>query len=91
MKCKLCSKPVKWGKFATKREKESGICPDCMSKPFNITSVARADLLDNFRPEQVAKFDDADMARLARKMADAYCEGSYWQDLKIIGDYILEG
>ena len=80
MRCKLCS------------QRSSGrglICPDCWYKPFEITSVYRADLQDKFSEKEIAKFDDTKMAYMARKMADAYCENVFWIDLEIITQYIL--
>ena len=90
MKCKNCNNECEWHKDAPAKLKKTGFCSMCISKPFEITSVSRADLLDRFTPAQVAKFDDRDMARLASKMADAYCENGFWDDLVIIGEHLLE-
>lgn len=88
--CKLCKKQFEFGKYAFDSEKKAGLCTECLHKPFEITSVCRMDLLDHFTPEQVGKFDDAVMERLASKMADAYCDSDFWQDAEIIGEYLLE-
>lgn len=54
------------------------------NKNFPITSVARADLEDvGFDTSDV---EDATMERLASKMANAYCENSFWIDLEIIAE-----
>ncbi|MBU2524139.1 hypothetical protein KKG71_03015 [Patescibacteria group bacterium] len=51
-------------------------------KDFPITNVCRADL------EQVGfnstNVDDDTMSVLASKMANAYCEFGFWEDLKIL-------
>lgn len=57
------------------------------NKPFSITSVCRADL-DSIGIDST-KFDDADMAQLASKMADAYCDNGFWIDLPIIAEHII--
>jgi len=89
-KCKICKKAVKWGKYATKKELATGVCVACMQKPFAITSVARADLLENFRARDIARLDDYSMDYIARKMADSYVENSFWVDLDIVAINILE-
>ncbi len=86
LKCKICGKTAKVGKHY---ECES-ICPECFFKPFKITSVCRADLTENYSEDKIAKLDDGDMQRLAEKLANAYCDNSFWIDLPIITDYILE-
>jgi hypothetical protein len=63
------------------------ICPDCWREPFPITSVCRGDLAEFFTPQQIASID---MAYLARKMADAYCDQVFWIDLKILAEAQLE-
>lgn len=88
--CNLCGGINDWGKFASEEEKNSGICSDCLNKPFPITSVARADLLKDFTPKQIASLGDGDMEHLASKMADTYCENSFWIDLEILTEDILK-
>jgi hypothetical protein len=64
------------------------ICKDAV-KPYEITSVCKEDLLmAGINRKDIAKFDDADMCYLARKMADAYMN-VFWIDLKIIVEDIL--
>lgn len=58
-------------------------------KAFPITSVSRADLQENYTPEQIDSLDDSDMERIASKMADAYLDQVYWVDLEIITDDVL--
>ena len=90
-KCKSCEKEVKWGKYASEAELQSGLCPDCWNKPFPITSVCRSDMQSKFTPEQIGKMSDSDMTRLANKMADAYTDhGGFWGDLEIIAEDILD-
>ena len=64
---------------------------DELVKPFEITTVCRVDLQGKFTDEEVAMFDDRDMKYLASKMADAYCDLGFWEDLEIIGRHILDG
>jgi len=53
---------------------------------FNITSVCRADLEgEGF---DTSKVDDMTMTRLASKMADAYCDTTFWIDLDVIAEYL---
>lgn len=59
---------------------------EILNKPFSITSVCRADLLDMFEEKDVLKIDDHDMEYLASKMADAYCDNGFWIDLEIIAE-----
>lgn len=51
---------------------------------FPITSICRADLEGiGFNTKNV---DNSTMLRLASKMANAYCENSYWIDLDILAE-----
>ncbi len=53
---------------------------------FSITSVCRTDLEEiGFNTTDV---DDGTMSKLASKMADAYCEFAFWEDLEIIAEYL---
>lgn len=55
-----------------------------MKEEFIITKVFRDDLKqEGFDSSNV---DDATMELLAEKMADAYCEKSFWVDLRIIAE-----
>jgi len=56
----------------------TSFCGTCWYEPFQITSVCRADLQEILSPEAIAKVD---VAWLARKLADAYCENGFWIDL----------
>jgi hypothetical protein len=89
MVCRECKGTYEWGSNAGKVELQSGFCPECWLKPFAITSVCRGDLAGAFKPEQIAKMDDGEMEYLAGKMADAYCDFSFWDDLEIIVARIL--
>lgn len=55
-----------------------------LDKPFNITSVARADL-DGIGYD-TSKVSDETMQELASDMANAYCEQGFWIDLPILAD-----
>ena len=59
-------------------------------KPFKITSICREDLRDQFSDEEIETLTDADMKHIASKMVDAYCENSFWIDMKIIVDQVLD-
>ncbi len=61
---------------------------DKLYKEFVITSVCRADL--DSKGIDASQFDDADMERLASKMADAYCDSVFWIDLEILAENILK-
>ncbi len=88
MKCKECKQDIT--QLLDEKAKEAGFCEECWTKPFNITSVARADLVDKFTPKQITKLTDYDMEELADKMAEAYTENNFWIELKVIADEILE-
>ena len=62
---------------------------DKLNKPFNITSVCRADLQDILTEKEIAQLDDGDMERIADKMGDAYCDNGFWIDLEIIAKHVL--
>lgn len=55
-------------------------------KDFSITSVCRADLEE--AGFDVTNVDDDDMKELASKMADAYCDMGFWEDLKILAEHL---
>ena len=53
-------------------------------KAFSIITVCRADLEQaGFDTKDV---DDDTISDLASKMADAYCDMGFWEDLKIIAE-----
>jgi len=55
-------------------------------KDFPITSVCRADLESvGFDTKDV---DDWTMSELASKMANAYCDIGFWEDLKILAEHL---
>ena len=90
MICKNCKKKFEYGKYATKAEKATGVCMDCLNKPFEVSSVCRLDLLCRLTPKEIAKFNNSDMKRLAEEMGSTYCDNGYWNDLEMIVKYILE-
>jgi len=57
---------------------------------FEITSVHRDDLNGYFTPEEIAKLTDEDMSNIASEMAEAYCDGQFWHDLKYFTREILD-
>ena len=59
-------------------------------KMFCITSVCRADLEEHFAQKQIESLTDEDMERIASKMGDAYVENSFWIDLDIITNDVLD-
>ena len=72
---------------------------DALYKPFKITSVSRADIVQMFidngmdRDECIEKalsFSDLEMMEIAEQMADSYMENSFWGDLETISEYIKD-
>lgn len=55
-------------------------------KPFNITSVSRADL--EHLGFNTTKVNESTMKELASKMADDYCEQLFWDSLPIIAEHL---
>lgn len=51
---------------------------------FQITSIHRNDLLH--KGFDVSNVTDSDMATLARKLADDYCEQLFWLSMEIIAE-----
>ena len=59
--------------------------------PFEITSVSREDLMDFLSTDDIAVFSNADMRKLAGKLADAYTgSGVFWDDLKLFARMMLK-
>jgi len=84
MKCKLCGNVI-----SCKYDKKYKICMDCLNKPFEITSICRADIIgEGIKSGEF--LDDGDMKKLANKMADSYCDSTFWIDMPIIVKHILE-
>lgn len=55
-------------------------------KDFPITTICRADLEQaGFDSTNV---DDYTMKELASKMANAYCDMGFWEDLDVLADYL---
>lgn len=53
---------------------------------FPITGVCRADLESaGFNTKNV---DDDTMSELASKMANAYCDMGFWEDLDVLAEYL---
>ncbi len=54
-------------------------------KDFPITSICRADL--ESAGFDIANIDDDTMLELASKMANAYCDFGFWEDLRELAIY----
>lgn len=64
-----------------------------LDKPFQVTSVCRADLMNplvGFSKRKALSISDAQMERLASKLGADYCEQLFWSSLKIIAEIITE-
>jgi len=61
---------------------------------FEITSIHRDDLKHgvtfNFSEEEIAKLTDEDMSNIASEMAEAYCDGQFWNDLQYYTREVLD-
>ena len=82
-------------KYDFEEENTTVVCVDCMSKPFEITSVCREDFLLGgleFTPEEIAKFDDAMMQDLAEKIGESTTSeaGTFWLVVDDYGHELLE-
>lgn len=55
-------------------------------KDFPITSICRADL--ESAGFDTTNIDDGTMSELASKMADAYCDIGFWEDLSVLAEYL---
>jgi hypothetical protein len=87
MRCKQCkTKPVSRRGI---RRRKTGLCDECLERPFPITSVCRLDLFDTLAPEDIGRLDDAGMRRLAEKMAEAYTDSMFWGDLRAIAEGLI--
>jgi len=53
------------------KELKIGLCNKCMTEPFEVVSVARADLENIINSEDIAKLTDGDMEGLARVIQGA--------------------
>jgi len=60
--------------------------PEERYKDFPITSVCRADLEN--AGFDATNIDDGDMLYIASKMANAYCDMGFWEDLKILAEHL---
>lgn len=72
-------------------------------KPFEITSVCKADILGferyndkkgdvepAFKKSDIMKLNNFDMKKIASKLADDYCDQLFWSSLEIITESVLE-
>lgn len=55
-------------------------------KDFPITSICRADL--ESVGYDTTDVDDDTMSELASKMADAYCDMGFWEDLTVLAEHL---
>ena len=71
--------------------KISKLYQERLNKPFEVSSVCRADLIsEGFDEEKVANLKDYEMEYVASKMGDAFCDTSYWIALREIVNRIFE-
>ena len=80
-------------KEKTKKQKRKQSEERRLDKPFKITSVCRADLMEDgagLSRTAALRVTDAQMERIASKMADDYCNQLFWSSLPIITEYVLE-
>mgnify|MGYP000871783130 CR=1 FL=1 len=63
---------------------------DGIDKPYEITSVCRADIGNVFDCAVAKSMTDSEMKTIASKMEDDYCDQLFWQSLKIITQDILD-
>ena len=64
-----------------------------LDKPFDITSVCRADLthpMIGYSQSKALRVTDAKMERIASKLADDYTEQLFWASLEIICEFVLD-
>ncbi|MCO6042692.1 hypothetical protein NG895_02120 [Aeoliella sp. ICT_H6.2] len=59
-------------------------------RPYPIASVTKNDLLIRFSREEIDGLDYRDLEKLARRMADAYIQRSFWEDLESFVRELLE-
>lgn len=50
-------------------------------KPYNVASLCREDLREVLPQEAIANLTDQQMQQIADRMADAYADGGYWNNL----------
>ena len=61
------------------------------NKEFVVTSITRSDLKEAGLPDaQIETLTDEDMAAIASKMEDMYCDGEFWEHLKVATTMRLE-
>lgn len=63
-----------------------------MMTPFEVTSVCRMDLVHpevGYSPSKALKITDAQMKKIASKLADDYCEQLFWGSLQLIAEFVL--
>lgn len=59
-----------------------------LNKPFQLTSVCRADLvMQGYNEEQVLKLTDDEMENIARRMSESFLDMGYWDSLGAMADY----
>lgn len=61
-----------------------------LNKPFNITSICRQDITDEFGEKVALSLSNSEMNHIADKMAGAYCDNGFWVDMKIFIQAILD-
>jgi len=64
-----------------------------LNKDFPITSVCRMDLVNEevgFTVKQALEVTDAQMTKIASKLADDYCSQLFWSSLRIIAESVTD-
>lgn len=66
--------------------------PKQLNKPFQITSVCRADICNiskKYPKKFIESLDNGDMEHISNKMADAYLECCFWVALESLCDNLM--
>ncbi len=82
MNCQQCKQAANWGEYASDDEKATGLCPDCLHKPFAVLHVTRVDMMRYLSAKKVGQVDEADMEYIARKIGDNLGD-CYWDVLQV--------
>ena len=63
---------------------------DFFGKTFIVQTVCKEDLKSYFTPKQLKKLDDADMSKIAEKIADAIMYCDYWDIVENACDWFKQ-
>lgn len=60
-------------------------------QPFTVASICRNDLKGILTDDEIAGLSDHDLADIADRMSDAYCDsGGYWESLATMAKFVLQ-